>query len=63
MNEFRSEVGQSTTPRALASFKQGKKDEITAYIRRFDLVCTQFVGTMLNDNTLKQFFIQGFCKS
>ena len=55
-------MGQSTALRALASLKQGRKEEILAYIRRFDLVCTPFVGTMLNDGTLKQFFIQGFFK-
>ena len=32
------------------------------YIKRFDLVCTRFVGTVLNDDTLKQFFIQRFFK-
>ena len=63
MNEFHPDVGQSTALRALATLKQGRKEEISAYIRRFDLVCTRFVGTMLNDNTLKQFFIQGFFKS
>ena len=63
LNEFRSEVGQSTTLRALASLKQSREEEISAYIRRFDLVCTRFVGTMFNDDTLKQFFIQGFFKS
>ena len=63
MNEFRLEVGQSTLLRVLASLKQGSKEEILAYIRRFDLVCTRFVGTMLNDDTLKQFFIQGFLKA
>jgi hypothetical protein len=26
-------------------------------------VCTRFVGIMLNDDTLKQFFIQGFFKA
>ena len=61
-SEFRPELGQSTALRALASLKQGR-DEISTYIRRFDLVCTKFVGTMLNDDTLKQFFIQGFFKS
>ena len=49
--------------RALASLKQGREKEILAYIRRFDLMCTRFVGTMLNDDTLKQFFIQGFFKA
>jgi hypothetical protein len=58
LNEFRPEVGQSTALRTL-----GKEDEISTYIKRFDLVCTRFVGTMLNDDTLKQFFIQGFFKA
>ena len=26
-------------------------------------MCSRYVGTMLNDDTLKQFFIQGFLKS
>ena len=49
--------------RAFASLKQGREEEILAYIRRFDLVCTRFVGTIFNDDTLKRFFIQGFFKS
>jgi hypothetical protein len=57
-NDFRSEVGQSTALRAL-----GIEEEISAYIRRFDFVCTRFVGTILNDDTLKQLFIQGFFKA
>ena len=63
LNEFRPEVGQSTALRALTSLKQEREEEISAYIRRFDLVCTRFVGTLLNDDTLKQFFIQGFFKA
>ena len=62
LNDFRPEVGQSMTLRALSSLKQGREEEISAYIRRFDLLCTRFVGTMLNDDTLKQFFIQEFFK-
>ena len=58
LNKFRPEVGQSTALRALASLKQRREEENSAYIRKFDLVCTRFVGTMLNDDTLKQFFIQ-----
>ena len=42
---------------------QGRDEEITANIRRFDLVCSQYVGTTLNYDTLKQLFIQGFFKS
>ena len=62
LNEFWPEIGQNTALKALASLKQDKEEKILAYIRRFDLVCTRFVGTMLNDDTLKQFFIQGFFK-
>ena len=63
LNELRLEVGHNTALRALALLKQRKEEEILAYIRRFDLVCTCFVGIMLNDDTLKQFFIQGFFKA
>ena len=38
LNEFRPEVGQSTTLKVLPSLKQGRDKEILAYIRRFDLV-------------------------
>lgn len=62
LNEFCAKVGQSTTLKALASLKQGMDEEISAYIWRFDLVCTRFVGTVLDDDTLKQFPIQGFFK-
>ena len=44
LNEFRPEIDRNTALRALASLKQGREDEISAYIRRFDLVCTRFVG-------------------
>jgi hypothetical protein len=60
-NQFRPEVDQSTVLRALASLKQKIKIKL-AYTRKFDLVYTPFVGTLLNDDTLKQFFIQGFFK-
>ena len=63
LNEFRSEVGQSTALRALINMRQGREEEISAYIRRFDWVCARYVGILLNDDTLKQFFIHGFIKS
>ena len=63
MNEFRPEFGQSMALRTLASLKQAREEDILACIKRFDLMCTQFVRTMLNDDTLKQFFIQKFFKS
>jgi hypothetical protein len=43
--------------------KHIKEEEISAYIRRFELVCTRFFGTMFNDVTLNQFFIQIFLKA
>ena len=63
MTEFRPDVGQSTALRALINVRQGREKEISAYIKRFDMVCARYVGTLLNDDTLKQFFVQGFIKS
>ena len=63
LNELRPEVGQSTALRALINVRQRRGEEISAYIRRFDWVCARYVGTLLNDATLQQFFIQGFIKS
>lgn len=57
------EVGQNTTLRALASMRQGREEEISTFIRRFNSVCLRYVGTMLNNDTLKQFFIRWFIKS
>lgn len=61
--EFRPEVGHSTALRALASMRHGREENILVHIRKCDLVCTRFVNTMLNDDTLKQFFIHKFIKS
>ena len=63
LNEFRPEVGQSMVFRALMNMKQGREEKISAYIRRFDWVCARYVGTLLNDDTLEQFFMQGFVKA
>ena len=52
LNEFRPEVGQNTALRALGSLKQGREEGISAYIRRFDLVCTRFVRTMFHSRIL-----------
>ena len=62
-NEFRQEVGQNMALRALINVRQGTEEKIYAYIRSFDMVCARYVRTLLNDDTLKQFFIQGFIKS
>ena len=60
LNHFRPKVGQSTALRALGVVKQERDEEMSTYIRRFELVCTRFVGDMLNDDTLKQFFTEEF---
>ena len=63
LTEYSLEVDQSTTLRTLAVMRQGRDEGITAYIRRFDSVCFRYVGITLNEETLGQFFIQGFFKS
>ena len=60
LEEFRPEVGQSAALTALSSIRQGAGEDITAYIRRFEWVVDRFVGTLLDNDTLKHFFLQGF---
>ena len=45
------------------TMRQGRDEEISAYIRRFDWVCARWVGDLLNDDTLMQFFMRGFVKA
>jgi hypothetical protein len=45
---------------ALTNTRQGQTEDITAYVRRFKVVCTRYVGTLLNDETIRHYFIQGF---
>ena len=49
--------------RALVNTRQERDQEISAYIRRFDWMCERYVGDLLNDKTLKQFFMRGFVKA
>ena len=42
--------------------RQGGDESITAYIRWFDSVRFRYVGITLNEDTLRNFFIQGFSK-
>lgn len=62
LEEYRPDVDQSAALTTLASFRQGKEEDITSYIRRFELVVARYVGNFLADDTLKHFFIQGFAK-
>ena len=55
-------MDQSTTLRTLAVMRQGEEESITAYIRRFEWVRSRYVGVALNEETLRQFFIQCFAK-
>ena len=49
--------------RALMTMRQRRDEEISAYIRIFDLVCARYVGTLLNNDTLIQFFMRMFVKT
>ena len=49
--------------RALMTMRQGKDEEIFAYFRRFDWVCTRWVGDLFNDDILMQFFMREFVKA
>ena len=55
--DYRPEVDQSTTLRTLVVMRLGRDEGITAYVRRLDSVCSRYVGIMLNEDTLEQFFI------
>ena len=63
LNEFKPEVGQIMVFGVLMNMRQGRKEEISSYIMRFEWVCARYVGALLNNDTLKQFFMQGFTKS
>ena len=62
LTKYMSEVDQSTALRTLTVMRQREDESITAYIRRFDLVRSRFVGVTLNKDTLRHFFIQVFSK-
>jgi hypothetical protein len=60
LNQYRPEIGQQQALSALISTKQGPTEDITSYVHRFKVVCTRYVGTLLNDQTIRYYFIQGF---
>jgi hypothetical protein len=60
LNQYRPEIGQQQALSALTNTRQGQTEDITAYVRRFKVVCTRYVGTLLNDETIRYYFIQGF---
>jgi hypothetical protein len=60
LQQFRPVTGQQQALAALTDIRQGSSEDITSYIRRFRVVCTRYVGTLLNDETIRHYFIQGF---
>jgi hypothetical protein len=60
LQQFRPVTGQQQALAALTDIRQGPSKDITSYIRRFRVVCTRYVGTLLNDETIRHYFIQGF---
>ena len=56
------EVDQSTALRTLVVMRQGEEESITTYIRQCEVVRSRYVGVALNEETLRQFFIQSFAK-
>ena len=62
LRQFRPEMGQQSALVALTNMRQGPSEGITSYIRRFEMVVTHYVGTLLTNDTIKFYFIQGFNK-
>ena len=58
LNEFRPEVDRNMVFKVLMNMRQWREEENSAYIRRFDWVCGRYVGTLFNNDTLKQFFMR-----
>jgi hypothetical protein len=60
LRHYRPVIGQQQALAALTNIRQGPSEDITSYVRRFRVVCTRYVGTLLNDDTIRHYFIQGF---
>ena len=59
LRQFRPETGQQQALAALINICQGHTEDITDYVRRFEVVCMRYVGNLLNDSTIRNYFIQG----
>ncbi len=53
-------ISQQQALVALKNIIQGPSKDITSYVRQFEVVCTWYVGNLLNDDTIHHYFIQGF---
>ena len=58
LRQFRPETRQQQALAALINIRQGHAKDITSYVRRFEAVCTRYVGNLLNDSTIRHYFIQ-----
>ena len=59
LRQFQPETSEQQALAALTNTRQGPIQDITAYDRRFQAVCTRYVGILLNDSTIMHYFIQG----
>ena len=59
LRQFRPETSQQQALAAFTNTRRGPTKDITAYVRRFQAVCTRYVGILLNDSTIRHYFIQG----
>ena len=59
LTQIRPEIGQLQALAALTNICQGHTEDIASYVRRFEAICTGYVGNLLNDSTILHYFIQG----
>ncbi len=57
---YRLVIGQQQALITLINIKQGPSEDITSYVCWFKVVCTRYVGNLLNDDTIRHYFIQEF---
>jgi hypothetical protein len=62
LRQYQPETGQQQALAALDKFRQDPTEDISTYSCRFCTLCNRWVGNLLNDDTLKWFFICGFDK-
>ena len=57
LRQFRPETEQQQALAALTNIRQSHTEDITSYVRRFEAICTRYVGNLLNDSTIRHYFI------
>jgi hypothetical protein len=56
-------ISQQQALAALTNIIQGPLKDITSYVSWSRVMCIQYVGNLLNDDTICYYFIQGFSMS